>query len=245
MNSPSPVASPDAVALYAKLHEVAKAIDFFEKRGRNDHHKYNYVQAVDVVRQVREELLERRVIVLPGAPSAEHLTYTASRGGTAFLTTVKLHYRFIDIDTGAAVEVPWIGVGTDTGGDKGIYKAYTGGLKYALTTTFLVPTSDDPERDQLTDTGSHDPAPAAQQHKDDQRPVAPLIPRDRAASILAQAAKVNMATLDLDAAPGTPPEFHPTFKALLSLQGVDKIGMLNVDQAEAVEAWLANEEANA
>jgi hypothetical protein len=227
------------LSLLGKLHQVAQAIDFFEKRGRNDHHHYNFVQAVDVVNRVREELLSRKVIVLPGATNAQHIQYSASGGKSAFLTTVELTYTFYDVETGGSVEVPWIGVGADTGGDKGVYKAFTGGLKYALQTVFLVPTTDDPERDHLT---SKDPAPEPEGHKDDTRPAAPTIPRDRAASILSKAVNVKMATLDMEAPAGTPPEFHPAFQAALALQGVSKIGHLNVDQAEAIERWLANEE---
>jgi hypothetical protein len=221
------------VGLYKKLLEVAKAIPFIEKQGRNDHHHYDYVQAVDVVNRVRKELFERDIIVLPGAHEATHLQF----GGNKHLTTVDLSYTFVDAETGEKIVVPWVGVGVDTGGDKGIYKAYTGGLKYALTTLFLVPTSDDPERDQLTGGESQEVEP----HKDDMRPAAPTIPRDRAASILSLAQRANHATIDMEAAPGTPPEFSPALRAKLALHDVAKLGMLNADTAEDVEAWLQNE----
>jgi hypothetical protein len=208
------------VTLLTKLHEVAKAIDFVEKRGRNDHHQYNFAQAVDVTRTVRDKLLEHGIVIIPGATNARHLPY-GSKG--AHLTTVDLNYRIFELEDGTVIEVPWTGVGADTGGDKGIYKAFTGGLKYMLLTLFLVPTSDDPERDQLTESS------APEEHKDDARPAAPRIPADRAGA------------LNMDAAPGTPPEFNPVFKALLAQQEVDKIGLLNVDQAEAVEAFLREE----
>lgn len=221
--------------LLGKLHDIAQQIAYIEKRGRNDHHHYSFAQAVDVIRPIRDLLLERHIMVLPSAHGVEHLAY-GSKGG--HLTTVTLSYRFYDIETGETADVPWVGVGADTGGDKGVYKAFTGGLKYMLLTTFLVPTSDDPERDRLTEA-SEPPAPA--QHKDDARPAATTIPRDRAALILKQAIDVGMAKIDLDAEPGTPPEYHPAFKAKLGIHGVAKIGMLNVDQAEEVEAWLRHE----
>jgi hypothetical protein len=234
------VVSPP-VGLYKKLLEVAKSIPFIEKQGRNDHHHYDYVQAVDVVNRVRKELLTRGIIVLPGASDATHLQFD----GKKHLTTVDLSYAFVDVETGEKVVVPWVGVGVDTGGDKGIYKAYTGGLKYALTTLFLVPTSDDPERDHLTDSEYGAAVDAALEgqggHKDDMRPAAPTIPRDRAASILSLAQRAGHATIDMDAAPGTPPEFSPALKAKLALHDVAKLGMLNADTAEDVEAWLQNE----
>jgi hypothetical protein len=223
--------------LLAKLLDVAKAIHRIDKRGRNDFQKYNYVQAVDVVRDVREQLHERGIMVVPGAGSVQHLPYQASKGGAAFLTTLTLLYRLYDVESGQSIEVPWIGVGADTGGDKGVYKAYTGGLKYALLSLFLIPTTDDPERDQLTD-----PTPELTVHSDNARPAAPRIPVDRAKSILAHALKVGMATVDLEAEPGTPPEFHAVLKAKLAMIGAKKIGTLNVDQAEELEAFLRDEE---
>jgi hypothetical protein len=83
--------------------------------------------------------------------------------------------------------------------------------------------------------------PGPSQHKDDVRPPNPKIPRDRAIAILKKAKDVGMATFDMEAEPGTAPEYHPAFNAVLALQAVAKIGDLNSDTAEAVEAWLANE----
>lgn len=224
------------VDLYRKLCEVAQALPFFEKRGRNEHHHYNYVQAADVVSAVRAELLQRDIIVLPGAHEAQHLQF----GGNKHLTTVDLTYTFVDITTGQKIVVPWIGVGVDTGGDKGIYKAFTGGLKYALQTTFLVPTTDDPERDQLTQQESQEQVPV-EAHKDDARPAAPRIPADRAVSIFQLAQTAGHATINMEADPGTPPEFSPALRAKLALHEVAKIGSLDVDAAEDVEAWLQAE----
>lgn len=226
------------VRLVQKLHEVAKELDFMEKRGRNDHHHYDYVQAVDVTRSVRDKLIERNIIVIPASRGAEH---TPMSNGS-LLTTVRLSYEFVDTETGQSIVVPWTGVGADKGGDKGIYKAYTGGLKYMLLTLFLIPTTDDPERDGFTDSGNA-AAPASGQHKDDQRPAAPTIPQDRAVDILKRAIACGMAEYDLEGNPGEPPVFAAPFKAMLALQGVERIGNLNVDQAEAVEAFLRNEEA--
>lgn len=59
---------------------------------------------------------------------------------------VKLRYELIDIDTGYSESTVISGEGADRS-DKGIYKAYTGILKYYLANTFMVATGDDPERD--------------------------------------------------------------------------------------------------
>ena len=70
-------------------------------------------------------------------------------------------------------------------------------------------------------------------HKDDERPIAPRIPIDRARAILDSATAVGLVNEDRS--------FEPVFQAVLAQHGVEKIGALNVDQAEAVEAFLAEE----
>lgn len=225
--------APTTTSLLAKLLKICKAIQYVEKRGRNDHHKYDFVQAVDVTRLVRDQLIKNKLVVIPGAGNAQHLPY-GSKGG--HLTTVDLDYTVHDTETGEKVRIPWVGVGADTGGDKGIYKAYTGGFKYALIALFQIPMTNDPERDLLSD-----PSPSTEE-----APVArvpnPRIPVDRAKAILDRCIKTGLATLNLEAEPGTPPEFGAVLRAQLALLGVEKIGELDSDNAEAMELFLAAEE---
>ena len=78
------------------------------------------------------------------------------------------------------------------------------------------------------------------------RPAAPTIPIDRATLILNSAIQAGLTLpLDLDAAPGTPPDFKPVLKAKLATLGVERIGELDVDKAEDIEAWLLKEIADA
>lgn len=127
----------------------------------------------------------------------------------------------------------------DKRNSQGLGSAITYARRYALTAVLNLVADEDDDGN-----GAPTPVPPAQQatqHKDDQRPAAPRIPVDRAQSILQAAIGCNMATLDLEAAPGTPPTFHPAFKAKLALENVAKIGELNVDSAESVELFLAQE----
>jgi hypothetical protein len=63
--APQGAAPSPTVQLLRKLREVADAIPYVEKRGQNDHHGYSYVQALDVVRDVRAQLLQRGIVVIP------------------------------------------------------------------------------------------------------------------------------------------------------------------------------------
>lgn len=74
--------------------------------------------------------------------------------------------------------------------------------------------------------------------KDAERPAAPRIPVDRAKLILDAAIAAGLASVDDG---GQNYGFTPVLKAQLATLGVQKIGELNVDQAEAVEAFIAVE----
>ena len=57
---------------------------------------------------------------------------------------VKVIFTLSDVETGYSESSTFYGEGFDKG-DKGLYKAYTGAVKYYLANTFLVATGDDPE----------------------------------------------------------------------------------------------------
>lgn len=57
---------------------------------------------------------------------------------------VKVEFTLTDVETGYSETSVFYGEGFDKG-DKGLYKAYTGALKYYLANTFMVATGDDPE----------------------------------------------------------------------------------------------------
>lgn len=245
MNATTPVGVVDPnVQLLQKLLKVAKAIDYVEKRGRNQTQNYNFAQATDVLRDTRRQLFKNKLLVIPAIVPGS-IQHFAETGGKSFVTTFDAIYKFTDTETGAVIEVPWVCAGADIGGEKGTYKAMTGALKYVLLQTFLLPTSDDPENDALSSQG-HEPE-ATGVAKDAERPAAPRIPVDRARLILERALQAGLAT-PADG-PDALPAFTPVLKAKLATLGIEKLGLLNVDQAEDVEAFieteaLAAEEAN-
>lgn len=216
----------EKLSLREKLFEVFRAIDGVAKTGENKSEGYSYAEASEVLRLIRNAFIAQKIICIPGATNATHFTET---GGRRFVTTVDLTYRFIDVESTETIEVPWVGAGADIGGEKGLYKAYTGGLKYVLLDLFLLPTGDDPETDRNSEEDS----------KDGDRPAAPRIPRDRAQAILGKAIEKSLAT----GPTGGPYELSAVLRAKLLAVGCDKplIGSLNVDQAEDVEAWIGGE----
>lgn len=73
---------------------------------------------------------------------------------------VKMDFELIDVETGFSESSTFVGEGIDKG-DKGIYKAMTGALKYYLADTFMVATGDDPEKDSPDTKMNREKASAA------------------------------------------------------------------------------------
>jgi hypothetical protein len=139
--------------LFAKIAHVMGEVSRIPKDGFNDFHKYSYVTEAALVEAVRAKLAEKNVALIPSLTSTEERPYETEKGKHSVVTTAHVAFTFVDGDTGAMFKSEWAGQGDDPA-DKGLYKAYTGALKYFLMKTFLIPTGDDPEADTGTDQRS-------------------------------------------------------------------------------------------
>jgi hypothetical protein len=151
--------APAPRALVCKLAEVMAAVARIPKHGHNDFHNYDYATEADIVAAIRLELAQRHVMLLPAITAMDRVA-VGEKGSV--LTSLTMAFTFYDGDSGETLTRPWLGAGTDKE-DKGAYKAMTGGEKYFLLKTFLIPTGDDPEAE------AKEPRPVAVA-----RPAAPL-----------------------------------------------------------------------
>lgn len=131
--------------LAQRLVIAMRSIDAVTKRGINDRQKYNYVKAADVANEVRKVLCDEGIAFTYGVDSTDRWEKATNGGGTLFFCEVRASFRFIDQDSGEALEVKGVGWGADSL-DKAPYKAMTGALKYALRMNFLIPDEEDPEK---------------------------------------------------------------------------------------------------
>ena len=122
-------------------------IGFIKKAGHNKFLNYDYVTDADVLDTVRRELAAHGIATQVDIDSYEHVPYRTVNDKPEFLTTITGKLSFHDAESGEIWKTNFIGTGSDSG-DKGYYKAVTGGLKYALLKNLLIPTGDDPERDE-------------------------------------------------------------------------------------------------
>jgi hypothetical protein len=140
--------------LKAKLAAIMGEIGFVQKRGRNEIQRYDYVQASDVAGTVAKLCSKYGIAFWPSEEVLEYETRETSKGAAMFHCRARMKFTFADVDSDETIVVPSTGEGQDMG-EKGIFKARTGALKYCLLQTFLIAAGDDPENE----TEEHDLKP--------------------------------------------------------------------------------------
>ena len=133
--------------LKQKLNEVSKAIKYLKKDKQNKMQGYNYLSEAKIKAVIKAEFEKQGILFNYSTNFVTHYEISQTHKGTKQFCTIAMgSYSFIDIDSEKRMDGLWAGSGTDTG-DKGLYKAITGGIKYVMNTNFLIPTGDDPEDD--------------------------------------------------------------------------------------------------
>lgn len=123
--------------LREKLHAIMAEVNFIEKDKTNEHFNYEYASEQAIKEALHPQLVKHKVLF------AMDVTDVHKEGS---ITTIRVVYTFTDVETGEEITRTFAGCGADNQ-DKGLYKAITGAIKYILTTTFLIPTGDDAEKD--------------------------------------------------------------------------------------------------
>lgn len=133
------------LTFFQKLNKLQEVMGSFswEKDGINRHQSYKYLTEKQYKHNFKKALKEAGLIwkmetinheFIPSISDKMHLVICDFRG------------ELIDPDTGQSEEYLFSGSGSDNG-DKALYKAVTGGLKYFLAANFNVAEDNDPEND--------------------------------------------------------------------------------------------------
>ena len=130
--------------LHKKLVTVAKNVQYIQKKGMNSFQRYSYAKESDILSKFSKEFTDNGIALTTSVIDRQVSQYESKNGDNSFLVSVKIEMNFIDSETGEKETITGYGDGSDKG-DKGIYKAITGAVKYALMKSFLVETGDDPE----------------------------------------------------------------------------------------------------
>lgn len=125
--------------LVQQLARISGFLGAVPKKGYNSFHKYHYVTEGDLVGAVRRYLAAAGILMIPNVTSTEQI---------GEMTNVMVEYTVTNGSESFTFSVP--GAGSDRG-DKGVYKALTGSMKYAIMKLFKIETGDDPEADTRVD----------------------------------------------------------------------------------------------
>lgn len=134
----------NATSLLGKLVEIAASIGPVSKAKRNEHFHYNYTSEGQLLALVRPKLYESGIMIVT---SVEEISSQPTMKGdvcTGHLITVKTVHTLHDVENKEQMKIQSVGMGWDSG-DKGVYKAITGAVKYMLMKLFLVTDEQDPE----------------------------------------------------------------------------------------------------
>jgi hypothetical protein len=144
-------------SLVAKVAEAMDAIGGIEKKGKNERQGYKYVKAADVAKSFRHELFRRGVILTADEKELIERSVETNGGGRMNFVTLKTEYTLRDADSDATISGCAYGQAMDSG-DKAVWKAKTGALKYFLRELGIVPDEkDDPEADESVDEATAEP----------------------------------------------------------------------------------------
>jgi hypothetical protein len=127
------------------LCAVMSRVRYVPETGKNQFHRYSYASDEDLLTVLQPAMADAGLAMVPTRVESTTVEHSADQKGKAqWRTEVLVTYALMHA-SGETVTIQAPGCGID-GEDKGVYKAMTGALKYALRHTFLVPTGQDAER---------------------------------------------------------------------------------------------------
>ena len=149
--TPTPIKEEErkALNLYQKRARIVDEVGIVPKRGWNDFHKYWYTLEADLDAYLGPLFAKYNVIIdvsvaFEGVQRIDQ--GRTSSGALNVLTRLPMKISLVNADKPEErFDTLWVGEGSDTG-DKGVYKAYTGGMKFFYMKHFMIATGDDPEQ---------------------------------------------------------------------------------------------------
>lgn len=141
--------------LLAAICRVMQKVGYVQKGGENEFHHYKYATEADTIAALRPVMLAEGLIMTPSLWMQGGVPQIDTHGNVHIIMSYTLHH----VPTGQRMVFYVPASGNDRSskgsvGDKGIYKAMTGALKYALRQTFMLETGDDPEEGNEIDKGA-------------------------------------------------------------------------------------------
>lgn len=126
--------------IYQRIRNVMLEVQYVQKENKKVNNQYTFVSHDAVSAALHEPLAKHGIVMIP---NIEELRQEGNR------TIVKMNISFVNIDNPEdLISLTYYGYGIDQQ-DKGIGKAVSYAVKYALLKTFCLETGDDGEKDNI------------------------------------------------------------------------------------------------
>lgn len=131
--------------IYQALAKANKLIGAISKGHMNQQQKFKFRGIDDVYNELHPILAECDVFIIPEVVKYEINTIPSKSGGVNIYTRATIRHHFTTSD-GSSITTTTIGEAMDNG-DKGMNKAMSIALKYALLQLFTIPTEEEKDPD--------------------------------------------------------------------------------------------------
>lgn len=138
-------ANPKSPAIYPALIKANKAIGAIAKNNANQQQHFMFRGVDDVYNELHPILAECGIVIVPEVVSYDVSEGRSTKGSVIFYTRATIRHHFTAED-GSHVTTTVVGEAMDSG-DKGMNKAMSIALKYALFQIFTIPTKEDKDPD--------------------------------------------------------------------------------------------------
>lgn len=135
-------------AIYAALASIMEETKAIGKTERNQQQNFMFRGIDNVMNELHGLFAKYKVFILPDVLNYEVSEKVTKSGSIMYYTRAKICFHFITID-GSEVTITNVGEAMDSG-DKGMNKAMSVALKYALMQMLLIPTQDEKDSDATT-----------------------------------------------------------------------------------------------
>ena len=148
----------EGMTFLQKLFTLQSLMDEYEweKDGKNMHQQYKFISEKQYKHNFKAARRKAGLLWTCVCVESEFIPAISDK---MHLIKSKFVGRLTDPDSGDFMEFPFEGTGADNG-DKALYKAYTGGLKFFLANQYLVAEGNDPEFDESVDEETTTPKAA-------------------------------------------------------------------------------------
>lgn len=118
----------------------------YVKKSRANGLNYTFLGETDLLEALRPIMVECGIVFHFSNSEMIHFSeYKTAKGSSMMMAVVKMNWQMIHAPSGTLIDGSSIGQASDSG-DKAVAKAITIAEKYALRTSFLIETGDDPDK---------------------------------------------------------------------------------------------------